>query len=66
MSFNHSQQVFIEGDLMRVKSTGKTGLIYIVIPTPGGWVYTIKYDEPDALALEGGYGQFFGDELESA
>jgi len=61
--FDHTRIHYQNGDRVRNDKNGHIGVIYNIIPTPAGWVYTIKYDLPIPGRLQGGYDQFMADEL---
>lgn len=61
--FDHTRVHYPEGYRVKCIENNKVGKINQIIPTPGGWVYTIKYDTPVEGALQGDYGQFMADQL---
>ena len=61
--FDHTRVHYPEGYRVRNIVNNKVGKVIQIIPTPGGWVYTIKYDHPIQGILQGEVEQFFGDQL---
>lgn len=64
--FDHTRVHYPEGYRVRNTENNKSGVITQIIPTPGGWIYTMKYNHPIEGALQGTHGQFFGDQLRPA
>ena len=61
MKFGHTIQRFNLGDKVLCPMVRATGLVDCVVPTPGGWLYGVRFDATDCVFLN--YNFYFADEL---